>query len=348
MIESSDWRRAILAPESLVHEAISTINNTGLGIALVSNSDEVLLGTITDGDIRRGLLKGLGTSSAVTEIMNRQPIVVPQWFHRSDVVQVMNENQLRQIPVVNAGGRLSGLYTLNEFNAPRSRDNIMIIMAGGMGRRLYPQTANCPKPLLPIGGKPILEHIIRRASSQGFSNFTIAVHHLGNMIENYFGTGESLGVRIEYLREESPLGTAGALSLLSSIPKQPLIVTNGDVLTDINYGELIDFHVQNSAVATMAVRRHEMQNPFGVVNIEDYLISGYEEKPIITSYINAGVYVFDHSVPRLFKNPEKLDMSQLFQKLLIDSRKIIAYPVHEGWLDVGHPQDFLKAKNLYE
>jgi len=239
-----------------------------------------------------------------------------------------------------------GLHLWDQVDVPALRSNVMIIMAGGKGTRLYPQTENCPKPMLPIAGKPILEHIIERAKTEGFSRFILAIYHLGHMIEEYFGNGDALGVQIEYLREESPLGTAGALSLLNPIPDNAFVVTNGDVITDIHYGELLDFHLQHSASATMAVRVHEWQNPFGVVKTQGIEIIDYEEKPVIRSHINAGVYTLEPSVVRYLVKAESCDMPTLFEKLHKENQKVVAYPIHEGWLDIGQPDELLKANEL--
>jgi NDP-sugar pyrophosphorylase family protein len=219
----------------------------------------------------------------------------------------------------------------------------MVIMAGGKGTRLHPQTENCPKPLLPVGGKPVLEHIIDRAKIEGFSHFILAVHHLGHMIEAYFGNGDAFGVKIEYIREESPLGTAGALSLLDPLPNSAFVVTNGDVLTDIHYGELLDFHIQHNATATMAVRVHEWQNPFGVVQTQGIEITGYEEKPLSRTYINAGVYVLQPSVVGILTKSVPCDMPSLFGLIQENEMRTIAYPIHEPWVDIGRPNDFLRA-----
>ena len=219
-------------------------------------------------------------------------------------------------------------------------------MAGGKGTRLYPKTENCPKPMLPIAGKPILEHIIERAKIQGFTRFILAIHHLGHVIEDYFGTGDSLGVQIEYLREQSPLGTAGALSLLSPVPISAFVVTNGDVITDVPYGDLIDFHEEHAAVATMSVCAHEWQNPFGVVQIDGMQIVGYEEKPVFRSLINAGVYVIEPDALKYLQKSTVCDMPTLFDLLRQNNEKVIAYPIHEGWLDIGLPEELQKAVEL--
>jgi NDP-sugar pyrophosphorylase family protein len=226
------------------------------------------------------------------------------------------------------------------------RENIMVIMAGGMGTRMRPYTEDCPKPLLPVAGKPMLEHIIERAKLEGFSQFIIAIHYLGHMIEECFGDGEQLGVEIAYLKENAPLGTAGALSLLNPKPRLPFVVTNGDVITDIRYGELLDFHVRHAAAATMAVRIHEWQHPFGVVQMQGVEIVGFEEKPVARTHINAGVYVLDPSVLNLLDDDQRCDMPTLFERLQVKNNRTVAYPMHEPWLDVGRPDDLVVANKI--
>jgi NDP-sugar pyrophosphorylase family protein len=221
-----------------------------------------------------------------------------------------------------------------------------VILAGGLGTRLLPHTEKYPKPLLPIAGKPMLEHIIERAKVQGFSRFIVAIHYLGHMIEDYFGNGERLGVQIDYLREDTPLGTAGALGLLKTTPDSPFVVTNGDVITDIHYGEFLGFHIKHNAAATMAVRMHEWQCPFGVLQTQGIEIVGFEEKPIIRSHINAGVYALDPKALSVLTANSHCDMPSLFERLQVKSQRTIAYPMHEPWLDVGRPDDLLAANKI--
>jgi NDP-sugar pyrophosphorylase family protein len=258
----------------------------------------------------------------------------------------MAVNQIQQIPEVDGENRVLALHTWDEFSAPKSLNNSMIIMAGGKGSRLRPHTEACPKPMLPVGGKPMLEHIVERAKLDGFSNFIFAVHYLRHMVEDYFGDGSRFNVKIEYLKEKEPLGTAGALSLLINKINAPFIVTNGDVITDIRYGEFLDFHIRHNATATMAVRLHEWQHPFGVVQMNGLEITGFEEKPINRTHINAGVYALNPSALSILEKNTHCDMPTLFERLQAQSQRIVAYPMHEPWLDVGRSDDLAKANQI--
>jgi len=339
------WHSAILPSNATIAQAIRNLNDISIKIVLVVNEAGTLEGTISDGDIRRGLLKGLNLESSIGTIIHRNAFVVPPELERELVMQIMIANKIQQIPVVDKKHRIVGLHRWDEITLPTSRPNLMVIMAGGMGTRLRPHTNNCPKPLLQIAGKPMLEHIIDRAKLEGFKHFLLTIHYLGEMIQDYFEDGKRLGVQIDYLRESSPLGTAGALSLLNPMPDSPFVVANGDVITDIRYGGLLDFHVRHGAAATMAVRTHEWQNPFGVVNTEGVEIIGFEEKPIVRSHINAGVYVLDPIALNTLTENVHCDMPTLFERLQANAQLTVAYPMHEPWLDVGRPDD-LKQANI--
>ena len=338
------WQRALLSADATLQQAIRNLDETSLQIALVVSGDGALVGTVTDGDIRRGLLRGLSLESSIESIIFRDPLVVPPQMGSEMVLQLMQANKIHQLPVVNGARHVVGLHLWDSLIVPGHRPNIMVIMAGGQGTRLRPHTENCPKPLLPVGGKPMLEHIIARAKSHGFERFVLAVHFLGHMIEEHFGDGSRWGVRIDYVREETPLGTAGALSLLDPQPEAPFLVSNGDVLTDIHYGEILDFHRRHGAAATMAVRLHEWQHPFGVVHTQGVDIVGFEEKPVSRSHINAGIYVLDPAALRTLATGEYCDMPTLFSRLQERPARTIVYPMHEPWLDVGRADDLARAQ----
>lgn len=338
------WRRALVKAESTVAQVIRNLDESGLQIALVIDADGTMIGTLTDGDIRRGLLRGLGMDSPIEAIVYKTPLVVPPKLGRDTVLQLMHANKLHQLPVVDETRRVVGLHLWDELLQPVERPNMVVIMAGGKGTRLLPHTEKCPKPLLPVGGKPMLQHIIERAKGEGFNHFVLAVHYLGHMIEEHFGDGSRYDIRIDYLREDVPLGTAGAISLLPTRPEQPFVVTNGDVLTDIHYGELLDFHTRHSAAATMAVRLHEWQHPFGVVRTKGVDIVGFEEKPVSRSHINAGVYVLEPATADALEPGAHCDMPTLFSRLHERRLRTIVYPMHEPWLDVGRADDLQRAQ----
>lgn len=344
-MSTDSWRKTLLPATASLHQAICCLDETSLQIVVIVSENGLLVGTLTDGDIRRGLLRGLQMSSSIESIVFKDPLVAPPQWGRDTVLQLMQANKIHQLPVVDECRRVVGLHLWDELLSHGKRPNVMVIMAGGRGTRLGAQTDNCPKPLLLVGAKPMLEHIIERAKAEGFQHFVIAVHYLGNMIEAYFGDGRSLEVNIEYLREQSPLGTAGALGLMQTQPEVPFLVTNGDVLTDIRYGELLDFHSRHSAKATMAVRLHEWQHPFGVVKTKGVDIIGFEEKPVARSHINAGVYVLEPDSLRLIGKNEHCDMPTLFSRLQIQAARTIVYPMHEPWLDVGRPDDLALARS---
>jgi len=354
VIEEVFWKKALLQPNALMKDAIVVLSESSLRIVLIVDENITLLGTVTDGDIRRGLLKGLTLNDPISEVVNQKPIVVPRNFPKEEVLKIMSANKVFQVPVIDEDLRLVDLFLWEELSSPAARDNTMVIMAGGKGSRLLPKTEKIPKPMLRLGEKPILEHIIERAKKEGFSRFILAIHHLGEVIEEYFGDGKTLGVNISYVKEKTPLGTAGALSLIEPRPSRPIIVTNGDVLTGIKYGEILDFHNYSDGIATMAVQTREWQNPYGVVNTDGVEITSYEEKPITRTLINAGVYVIDPLMLELLTGVTSCDMPQLFELARGKGMKTVAYFAHESWMDIGTHEDFesasgqTKKKNSYD
>jgi len=344
--EAKAWKNALLAEDATIRQAIQNLDDSALQIALVVSVNGVLTGTITDGDIRRGLLRGLDMNSPASNIVYRDPLVVPPEMSREMVLHLMRVNKVHRIPVVDTDHHVIGLHLWDEIGRQSSRNNTMVIMAGGEGTRLRPHTEKCPKPMLPVAGRPMLEHIIERAKAEGFEYFVLAIHYLGHMIEDYFGDGARWQVTIEYLREEAPLGTAGALSLLNPKPSDPVLISNGDVLTDVRYGEMIDFHNRQEASATMAVHLHEWQHPFGVVRTKGVDIIGFEEKPVYRTHVNAGVYVLAPEAVDLLDAGTHCDMPSLFGRLQSNGKRTIVYPIHEPWIDVGKKEDYELAQKV--
>ncbi|CAN1498911.1 GCD1 Nucleoside-diphosphate-sugar pyrophosphorylase involved in lipopolysaccharide biosynthesis/translation initiation factor 2B, gamma/epsilon subunits (eIF-2Bgamma/eIF-2Bepsilon) [Burkholderiaceae bacterium] len=345
LLSSNKWKEATLAIHTSIEEAIANLDGAAIQIALIIGEDGRLVGTVTDGDIRRGLMKGLSLKEKINSVMNKEPLVVRKEISRDAVIKLMVENKIHQIPLVNDEYRLLGMYLWDEIFAIKKRDNVMVIMAGGRGIRLAPHTDNCPKPMLMVAGKPMLQHIIERAKLEGFNHFILAINYLGHMIKDYFSDGRTLGVKITYVQEEKSLGTAGALSLITPMPDAPILVTNGDVMTDINYGDVVDFHIHHEAQATMVVLSHELQHPFGVVDTDGLKILGFEEKPTIRTHINAGIYVLSPEVLHQMEFGVECDMPTLFEKVIEKSERAIVYPMHEPWMDVGRAEDLEKIRS---
>lgn len=343
MIVGATLNRLTVTSKCSIREVIKVIDDGALQVALVVDSTHNLLGIVTDGDIRRGLLQNISLDGSVELIMKRQPIVAFQTASMTDVVELMELHKIHQIPILDAQSKLLGLYIWNVTHKV-VKNNFFVIMAGGLGTRLMPFTKDCPKPMLLVKGKPILERIIIRAREQGFKNFLISVNYLSHIIQDYFGDGAKFDVNISYIEEKSRLGTIGALSLSCGKLIEPFIVTNGDVLTDINYSHLLKFHSRNEFLGTMAVRSHEIQNPYGVVNVDGHRLVGFEEKPIYRSYINTGVYALSQEVLSFLDVGEYCDAPTLFGRISESNPdKSCVYLMQDEWLDIGRPEDFNAA-----
>jgi len=341
--QSPDWRRAIIPPTATVREAINNLNATALQVALIVDSDGSFLGILTDGDIRRCLLKPEGLDHSINDAIQRNPVVVQSGVNQRDVLALLRTKRLRHLPVLDGDRRLVGLHILEDLTGSPEVPNLLVVMAGGKGERLRPYTESCPKPMLLIDGRPILEHCLERAIFQGFKRFILSVHYLSNTIMNYFGNGERWGVEIDYLYEDQPLGTAGGLEKLDPVPDTSVVVTNGDVLTTIDYPSLLDFHYRHDASATMAVRIHEWQSPFGVVEATGLDIQHIEEKPQYRAYTIAGVYALQPEVLQLLDGTP-CDMPDLFERIRSTGGRTIIFPTHEPWVDIGREKDYLNAQ----
>ncbi|MBU7008494.1 nucleotidyltransferase family protein [Phosphitispora fastidiosa] len=339
------WRNVLITPKTPIVKAIDIIDRSGLRIALVVNDNGRLLGTVTDGDIRRAILKQLSLDEAVSVVMNPAPSYVYSEQSRQNAIQLMKSKKLHQIPVLDKGHHVVGLEIADELFAPPSRDNWVMLMAGGLGRRLEPLTENCPKPLLKIGNKPLLETILESFAEQGFRHFYISVNYKAEMIKKHFGDGSHWAVDIKYLQEGKSLGTAGALGLLPAKPEEPLLLMNGDILTKMNYGKLLDFHYKNLAEATICVKEYNNQIPYGVVTVKKDRLLKIEEKPQHHFFISGGIYVFNPAVLDYVPHGSSLDIPDLLRTLLAQEKKIAAFPIREYWIDIGHFDDYQKANN---
>ncbi len=338
------WQKACISEDKTIIDALGVIDHSAAKAAFVVREDGVLSGLVTDGDIRRGLLGGAGMSEAVSSVMNRSPLTCEPSDSSQAIRRIMEAKQLMHMPVVEEG-KLVNVLTLQELTETPRRDNPVFLMAGGYGSRLRPLTDACPKPLLRVGSKPILETILESFADVGFHRFYISTHYLPEMIKEYFGDGRRWGVSIEYTYEDQPLGTAGALGLLpKDLPDMPLIMMNGDILTKVNFSRLLKYHTESAADATMCVREHEYQVPYGVVQAEDFKVQSMHEKPVYRYYINAGIYVINPAMIEKVRGLRQVDMPTLLNQRVEEGGHVAMYPLDEYWLDIGRMNDFERAQ----
>lgn len=343
-----NWKNCLIKADTSLIEVMRVIDKSRLQTALVVDNDEHLLGIVTDGDVRRGILRELPFSAPAKEIMNPSPLTVNVNHEKSHAINLMLKHTVNQIPVLDETGRIVNLYRLEELLYKKQRDNVVLLMAGGLGMRLRPLTNNVPKPLLKVGDKPILETILENFISTGFHRFYFAVNYKYEMIEEYFGDGANYGVEINYIHEKKRMGTAGALYFLPHNLPEPVVVMNGDLLTDVNFGEFVDFHTAQNAAATMGVREYSYQVPYGVVDYDGNKIISITEKPTLNFYVNAGIYVLSPETVDSVDEENFLNMTDVFGKLMRENKRTILYPIRGYWLDIGHMDQFKQAQTDYQ
>lgn len=342
------WEMTCVAPDCSMEEAIATLDRVAVRIVLVVDAKRQLLGTVTDGDVRRALLKRRPLETAVKEIMCSSPKTAGRDWTRERILSVMETYQLLQMPVVDEAGIVIGLETLHGLLNRPQRDNPVFLMAGGFGTRLRPLTHNCPKPLLKVGDKPILELILERFIAAGFHRFFISTHYMPEMIREHFGDGSRWGVSIVYVHEDEPLGTGGALGLLPHEQiDRPLFLMNGDLLTTLNFLNVLEFHESHGGAATMCVREYEYCVPYGVIQSEGHRIRSMVEKPVQKFFINAGIYLLSPELVRSVQPGTRIDMPTLLEREIAAGRDVNMFPVHEYWLDIGRMEDFQRAQHEF-
>jgi len=332
-------QKIILHKDSTIRDVIKNLNESQLKISLVMKEKKQLLGIIVDGDVRRGLLKGYSLEEKIEKIVQKNPITTSPKQKKNEVMMLMKENNLQHVPVINDSGQLVGLHMFEDADLKIQRDNKIIIMAGGLGKRLLPITKKIPKAMIKISGLPMLEHVVLLAKKNGFKNFIFSINYLGYQIKEYFSSGKKIDVSISYIEEKKALGTAGSLCYLKNLNKEAILVTNCDIVSGVDYGDVLDYHNHNSADATMVVRRYETRNPFGVIETKDNNFISYKEKPVKNENINAGIYVLESNVLKYIENENYLDMPDFFMKLKKEGKKVIVYPIYESWLDLGQPKN---------
>lgn len=345
-----NWQDIVVTLDKPILQVVEIINKGALGAALVVNTDGKLVGLVTDGDLRRGMLRCVATSEPVSCIMNASPTSALRSELRQNILSKMHTLSLRHMPIVDETGRLVGLETMEHLLLKPSRKNWVVLMAGGLGSRLQPLTDDCPKPLLKVGTKPILETVLENFIEHGFSNFHFAINYKGHLIQDYFGDGARWDVNVNYLCEEERLGTAGALSLLPEKPTLPILVMNADLMTKVNFQQLMDFHHEHNASATLCVREYKHVIPFGVVHIskDNYQLIDIKEKPEQNLFVNAGIYVLNPEVLDFVPKNRFYDMPDLLTRLMQEKQKVNTFPIREYWLDVGRLEDLKQAHRDYD
>ena len=344
---SRSWEKVLLDEGADISAVAELLTATSMRIVLIVDEKRRLLGSVTDGDIRRAVLSGAQLTDSVAKAMNRAPVTIEEHDVGKKALKIMQERDLLQLPVVNAEGVVIGLETFQDQALRPKRENPILLMAGGFGRRLHPLTQKVPKPLLPVGNKPILETILEQLVDEGFVQFFLSVHYRSDQIEAYFGDGAKWGAQITYLREEEPLGTAGAIGLLDRAKiDKPLIVMNGDLLTRLNFGRLADYHDEHPGSATICVREYDYQIPFGVVHGENNQLTDIVEKPVHTVFVNAGIYVLNPELLSLCTVGKPLDMPHLLQRAVADGKEVRMFPIHEYWLDIGRMEEYDLAQSI--
>jgi len=342
-----NWKETLILPDTSIRKAIQRIDESTLQIALVVDENRRLLGTITDGDVRRAILRAVTLDESVRKIMQTQPITARSKENKENILLMMKQKGIHQVPLLDHAGRVTGIEVIDKLMQAGVRENWVLLMAGGLGTRLRPLTNDRPKPLLHVGSKPILETILENFIEYGFRKFFISVNYKNEMIREHFGNGSRWSVEIHYLKETERLGTAGALSLLPKKPSLPLIVMNGDLLTKINWNQLLAFHQEHEGAATMCVREYDFQVPYGVVQIKKHQVAAIDEKPVQKFFVNAGIYVFESKVLKPLKKNKPYDMPYLFEKLIQQKSNVAAFPIREYWLDIGRLDDLERANGEF-
>jgi dTDP-glucose pyrophosphorylase/predicted transcriptional regulator len=348
----SDWKNMLLKKTDTMATVIKSLESEGMQIALIIDEHGKLLGTITDGDIRRALIRQQSMDTLAGEIMFEEPIVALSEDSDDTILTIMKNSSLNQIPILNADRCVVGLETLQRLLKKEKVDTPVCLMAGGFGKRLLPLTDNMPKPLLKVGSRPILETTLNQFIKAGFHNFFISIYYKADMVREYFGNGEKWGVSINYLCEKEPLGTAGALGLLpKNLPDSKIIVMNGDLITKVDFKHILQFHYEEGSVATMCVREYDFQVPYGVVKVEGSRVKSVQEKPIHSFFVNAGIYVLNSALIKHIGGNSFLDMTNFLEQQIKSGDHVSMFPMHEYWIDIGRSEEYKRAnkdiKDLY-
>ena len=337
-----------LSESALIKEALKVISEGAIKLAIVVDDNDRLIGTLSDGDIRRGLLEGLGLNNPIKSLIVKEPIVIKNNESKEKILKLAISKKIQHIPVVDDNGVLIKLEEVNYPVIPDKKNNKVILMVGGLGTRLGNLTKNTPKPMLKVGDKSILQTIVESFTNYGYTNITMCLNYKSHIIQDYFGDGSKFGINLDYILEKERLGTAGALSLIKENPVDPFFVMNGDILTDANIEDIHNSYVSSNAEALMCVREYNYQVPYGVVKTSNNAIVSIEEKPTQKFFVNAGIYMLSPKVLEYIPQNEFFNMTTLFEKLIDKDKNVISYPLNGYWLDIGRFEEFKRANDDFD
>lgn len=345
-----DLSRLLVGPDASLREVMACVDRNAKGIALVVDQERRLIGTVTDGDLRRAILAGMDLDLPAQTLLDRRPptpypspLTAPANTSDAESLRMMNQFGVRQIPMVDEAGRVLDVAFLGDLVKEYELPLSAVVMAGGYGTRLQPLTEDLPKPMLPVGGRPLMEHIVRQLRDSGIRQVSITTHFKPDAIIQHFGNGEKFGVEINYVNEDRPLGTAGALGLIEATG-EPLLVINGDILARVDYRAMLEHHREHRADLTVAVRQYDIQVPYGVIDAEGARVRRLQEKPTVTFLVNAGIYLLESTIVRHIPNGQRFDMTDLIQRLLDEGRAVTTFPIIGYWLDIGKVGDYVRAQ----
>lgn len=338
----------VLSPDATLRDALVSLNESGESILFVGDPESrAVQGTLTDGDVRRALLAGASLDDTrVLGVMQRDFVSVSADAGRAEVLDLMAARGIGQVPVIDEQRRLCGLHTIGRLLSADERPNAAVLLAGGRGTRLAPLTHTVPKPMVPVAGRPILERLILHLMSSGIRRFYLSVNYLAHVIEEHFGDGSQLGCEIIYLRESQPLGTGGPVALVDPLPEAPVIVMNGDLVTQCDVGAMLDFHSAGGYSATIGVREYVVEIPFGTAEIDGDRLTALREKPVERKLVNSGIYVLGAEAIARIPRDQEYPITSLFEACLEAKLPVGAFRVTDEWLDVGRPEELRRARGL--
>lgn len=344
--DARELRALLVSPDASLQQVLAAIDRGGIELTFVADERERVIGTLSDGDVRRAILSGvpLDRPGAAAAAMCKRFTFVDPETPRAEVLDRMRAQTISQIPVLDRNRRMLGLHLLRDLIGAGERPNCALIMAGGQGLRLRPYTETVPKPMLTVAGRPILERLVLHLIGYGIRDIFLSIHYLGHVIEEHFGDGSAFGCRIRYLRERKPLGTGGALSLLPKRIAHPLLVMNGDLVTGARIDQVLDFHTAGQYALTVCLRPYAVEIPFGVAQVRGERLVGLREKPTEQMLVNTGIYVVSPSLLPSIPRATEYPITRLAESCFERELPVGAHVLQDDWIDIGRHDELRRAR----